>query len=274
VEKKRLLNLHRKELLHSENAIAAHLLAGNDAYELHRYIKSKSSLAPPAYNILPVQDTEGNLLTEPEQIRRRTKSFFKEQSREGNGAYLERDHWENIPVTRHSRIQGCDEPFTANELLLAIRYSKNRTAPGSNGTPIGLYQELLRQECNLSCAADRAGHAVSEDTWSTEDTYRTVSDEDLGRWGLMTALARHLLSIFNAFLSGDELVPSVWLEGTIITLPKKGDPTDLANRRGITLSQIEYCLLSQLVALAKSVKFCTFIDLCCIQSCIYNLTKC
>src|SRR3990167_2255339 len=68
-----------------------------------------------------------------------------------------------------------------------------------------------------------------------------------------------LLNTFNEFLHG-KTIPSEWKTGTIITLFKKDDPTDIGNYRPITLLNCDYKLLSKMVTIRLNAILDPLID--------------
>lgn len=70
-----------------------------------------------------------------------------------------------------------------------------------------------------------------------------------------------LVHNFNRWLSGKELIPFTLKEGVVVTIPKKNeDPHVIANRRPITLLNVDYKLLSKILTARLSKCMGSLID--------------
>ena len=172
-------------------------------------------------NISRLEDTEGNLITDPVEILRKIQDFYGNLysfQDDAQGEIDENDINEslfdklNIPKLCEDQKQSLETPLTKQEIYEVIKSMKINKTPGFDGIPVEFYIVFWPDICDM------------------------------------------LISSFNFSLQSGMLSPSQ-RNGVITLLPKKDkDPLQVKNYRPITLLTTDYKILAK--CFANRLKCC------------------
>jgi len=191
------------------------------SYEPRRFWKWASSMAgwrrkDEHVGAQPVRDPRtGRLVTDAEGISEAWGLHYQQLAKDvtGNSRNPALGCWEGR-LASHPRYEGMDEleaDISAEELVGAIQILKNNKAPGRDGIP-----------------AEALKLAVTED-------------------GVLSPMGRSVWWLVTQMWAGS-MVPEVWADSVVVSIPKKGDLTIMGNYRGISLMGTVLKVLMRIVA--------------------------
>lgn len=141
-------------------------------------------------------DTQ-EVLTQEGPIRDAWALHFERLAADPTGNSRNPTKWANwIESSPHQHMEKLDRPISVEEIEEAIKRMKRCKAPGADGIPA----DLLK----LACLGE-------------ENSF------------LLT-----IHSMIN-FMFKHGVIPGAWCQSVVVAIPKKGDPTDMNNYRGISL---------------------------------------
>ena len=125
------------------------------------------------------------------------------------GHSLDEDHWQDLYNTPDTDVGNpYNDDLTYDDLWDALHKMKSHKTPGSDSIPSNLYKQA-RAERNQLAQHDSPGPTT-------------------------TPFSAYLLHVLNLVWTG-LYIPRPWRQTTIISIPKKGDPSIMDNYRGISL---------------------------------------
>lgn len=240
----------RKALISKERALEAKSVKkanewyrDNDMRSFHKWETAHTVNGGKISNaITPIIDKEGTLLTEKEDILNRTTEYFQELSQDDpENLSQDKEYWEGKMGPELEALP-CNEAFTWQEVLLAIRGMMLGTACGSDEIPIEVYKALLKEECHRQ--AEALGQTVLENTYKALPAHQLPASP-------LTPMGKSLYNVIKGMWDV-EAQPKCWDTVTNIPLHKSGDPTDLLNYRGISLIAVGMKIFTVMVAMRLS----------------------
>lgn len=139
--------------------------------------------------------------------------------------------WYPRPERKH--LVCLDADISREEMYASLNKIKRNKTAGSDGIPVdflklALAKVLVPREEGDGEAEDPPG--VGMDLSSAPSTRRTREQMVLKD----TAFSDVVLGILGLIWQG-QIVPDVWQDSTLVSIPKKGEMTDMNNYRGISL---------------------------------------
>lgn len=142
----------------------------------------------------------GELLTGEAEIGEAWKTHYERLAADVTGNSRKPDKWADLwsasPKRRH--LQELDGKITLEEMVESLKHLKRHKAPGKDGIPADF----------LKLAADE-----------------TSAESPMGK---------ALLEMLNLMWE-HQMIPQEWRDSMVVSIPKKGDVTDMNNYRGISL---------------------------------------
>jgi len=169
-----------------------------------------------------IKDINGNLVSSSEEKRNVWYNHYKKLASDPSGVSLSLDYWENRNSAERFNYHRypdwtINQDISLDEIKSAILATPNYKASGPDGIPIEFYKAFLPHE------------------GSSDDDTPVLESSGL----------RCLRSLFKRIWDGE--FPSSWNEASIISIPKKGDPTNCDNYRGISLINNGIKLITKIV---------------------------
>ena len=162
-----------------------------------------------------VRDKEGRLLTDPEEIGKAWSDHYEALAEDQFGRSQDPEYWKGkVDDWDLPHLDCLDKDFSMEELLEAASHLRDHKAPGEDGIVGEWMKALMHIE-------------------------KTPGQEGGGEPSLM---AQVILRLYNAIWK-QGYIPSSWRRATVISIHKKGDPTDMDNYRGISLMPVPLKLL-------------------------------
>ena len=154
--------------------------------------------------IQPILDQDGNLCTAPEVINAAWTAHYRRLAEDVIGFSQNQEHWERIipDVPNEAKLPANDKfalnaAISVEEVVATLKRLKSWKAPGCDRIPV----DFLKL---FACGAE--GNAA----------------------------VRALTRICNRMFVGGS-IPEVWTKAVVVSIFKKGDPTECGNFRGISL---------------------------------------
>ena len=168
--------------------------------------------------VQPVQHPDsGQLLTEATTIRDAWKTHYGRLAADITGNSQTGTKWTRWQAAPKRRpLTYLDKTFTWGEVSGALKRLKRHKAPGSDGIPADMYKLAIGEE--------------------------------------QSPMGEALLAVINLMWKG-RVIPAVWQESTVISIPKKGDLTDMNNYRGISLMGTGLKILMVLISVRLNDAF-------------------
>lgn len=160
----------------------------------------------------------GDLLTDPNGINEAWGLHYGAlaEDKTGNSRNPRKwERWRAHPQRRH--LVDLDSDIDSEEMMEALKRLKRHKAPGSDGIPADFFKLAI------------------------------------GKTG-SSRLFRVLLKIINLMWRG-RTIPKAWQDSTVVSIPKKGDVTDMNNYRGISLMGTGLKLLMTITSLRLNGAF-------------------
>ena len=165
-----------------------------------------------------IRDTNGNLISSTEGKLDIWQNHYKNLSSDPSGVSLSLDFWKNrTPNEKRYPEWNINQDISIEEIKSAILATPNYKAAGPDGIPIEFYKAFFLPNGNPD-----------------EDSRVTYGS------GIKCL---HIL--FTRIWNGE--FPTEWNEASIISIPKKGDPSNCDNYRGISLINNGIKLISKIV---------------------------
>lgn len=171
--------------------------------------------------VAPVKAADGELLVDPPSILSRWREHYAALASDVTGNSRDPSKWNLPPSPLSFDLRAVNDPLQWWELLLAIKEMKNGKASGPDDLPIELYKLLTFPEITPGESRDTVPQPTS-------------------------AFARICWKIWQGSWTSN-VIPSLWQDATVVTIPKPGDPTDTDNSRGISLIPIGLKVISKVV---------------------------
>lgn len=231
------------QLRNKEMKRVAKLYADGEMRAFHRWEEKTTTGGRATSSVKPIQDKNGKLLTNPDQIRERIYNYYKELNQDDPEKLSQnREYWRGrykLDNKRTEPLKGVNDPFEWRMVLLAIRHMALGTAPGHNDIPVEMFKSLLKEECHAALKEANSGRvgdniyvALPEHLLPTEPTT-----------GMGKALWRIIQGVWK--VRGQ---PDIWAKVTNISLYKAGDPTNPKNYRGISLICVAMKIITVMMA--------------------------
>lgn len=173
--------------------------------------RAKNSLA----KIQPIMGTNGRLLTAIRDILQAWQAHYQTLASDPTGNSQDPSHWQHIyEDDSRPHLTVLDDRIDNHEVWSAVTKMATHRAPGNDGIPT----EFLK--------------AVLIEKRREEDIRRNKVHEapNAGR----TPITDGIRSLLN-FAYEKGLVAEQWAESIVVSIPKKGDLSDMDNYRGISL---------------------------------------
>ena len=174
----------------------------------------------------------GVLLTNLTDILEAWRTHYAELASDPSGNSRKPDKWTNIFPTNEDLkpLPNISDNITVEEVWRALKQSKKHKAPGIDGIPSDLWQcatvEMKRYE-----------------EWNELETTGTMEKGPPPE----THMSQCILKTLNRVWDTGE-IPNLWTESTVVSIPKKGDPLDMDNYRGISLMPTILKILTLIVS--------------------------
>ena len=121
------------------------------------------------------------------------------------------------------QLENLDDNISCKEMWQALKRMKTHQAPGSNRIPVDLYR---------CCLLEKRRQEVWD--WAEERQSRRQPQQEQTSPRPGSPITDSLLQILNqAFLSGN--IADNWTDSIVVSIPKKGDMSEMNNYRGISL---------------------------------------
>jgi len=177
-----------------------------------------------SFTVQPIQDKNGNLVSSTEEQLVIWHGHYKKHASDLSGLSLSFDYWYETPSDSRfifPRLAEWDinQEITVEEVKSAILSTPNFKASDPDGIPIEFYKALIPPE-------------------NSSDNSENTNAPSYG--------INCLLLLFNRIWNGD--FPKSWNEASIVSISKKGDPTNCDNYRGISLINNGIKLISKILA--------------------------
>jgi hypothetical protein len=170
-----------------------------------------------ATGIQPVLGPDGGLLTALADIYQAWGEHYAALAADATGHSQDAQHWEFLDPhpQENAWIQSLDEPLTTADIWAALRKMKAHRVSGGDGIPTELLKACLVEERAFLSYVEKA---QDEDPTPPPRTPMTNS-----------------LELLLNFAYSKGMVAEAWAESLVVSIPKKGDLTDMNNYRGISL---------------------------------------
>jgi exonuclease III len=213
---KKLIQEEKKAQWQEFISKGAESLANNEWHKAWKWIKclrqhSNTTLSGPQ----PVKDKDGNLVMDPENIIKAWATHYSALAKDETGHSRDPTYWVNKVETDAEAISSLDESITWKEANLMLHAIKGRKAAGFDGFPPEWFK---------------------------------VMAEDPHTVGLtpQSPMAKVFLKVIQGVWEKSSITEG-WNKAILVSIPKKGDPTDMDNYRGISLIGIALKLLCGIV---------------------------
>jgi exonuclease III len=163
--------------------------------------------------VIPIRDSEGNLMLEPEKIKAAWAAHFGALCADSEGISRDAGHWAGLVDEDVEELEGINQPVTWPEVAETIKALKNGKASGVSGIPAEWFKLTL------------------------EDEPREDPESAMG----MVVFKLVKLMVENAS------IPEKLNRALLVTIPKKGDLTLMDNYRGISLLEVLLKIASTVV---------------------------
>lgn len=229
-----------KKLKQLELKRIAKLYNDGEMRAFHRWEEQTTTGGKGSSAIKPIQDKHGKLLTNPEQVRERVYTYYKDLNQDDpEKLSRNKDYWKGRYEDRRPEpLKGINDPFEWRQVLLAIRKMALGTAPGHNDIPVEMFKSLLKEECHA--ALKKAGTSVGDNTYVAlpEHLLPNEPTTEMGK-----ALWRIIQGMWKV-----KRQPETWSKVTNKSLYKSGDPTNPKNYRGISLICVAMKIVTVMMA--------------------------
>ena len=157
-----------------------------------------------------VRDKKGRLLTDPKEIGKAWSDHYEALAEDEFGHSHNPEYWrKKVDDWGLPHLTSLDKEFSMGELLEAASHLQDHKAPGEDG----IVGEWMKALTHMDQTSGQEGE------------------------GEPSAMAYVVLGLFNAIWE-QGYIPSSWRRATVISIHKKGDPTDMDNYRGISLMPV------------------------------------
>ena len=165
----------------------------------------------------PIKDKNENLVSSTKEQLKVWQYHYKKLASDPSGVSLSLDYWSEPTSNEYcidfsNEIWDINQDISLDEIQYAIQSTPNYKASGPDGIPIEFYKALI------------------SDIDNDESTSPGIN-------------CLHML--FNRIWNGD--FPNTWNKASIVSIPKKGDPTNCDNYRGISLINNGIKLISKII---------------------------
>jgi len=241
---RKMIRRKEKQREAKEAARVAELYRDHEMKAFHRWeTEATVKGGKTAYRVTPVMDKGGVLLTQKADILKRTNEYYKDLLQD-DPQRLSRNsqHWKGKAQEKRKDALPCNDPITWRETLLAIRSMALGTSPGIDDIPIEVYKAMLKEECHQ--------HLKTQGVNVGDATYIALPEHSLPTEPC-TPMGKQLQRIIKGMWS-TAAQPTCWSKVINISLYKSGDPTDLANYRGVSLVAVGMKVFTVTLALRIS----------------------
>ena len=193
--------------------------------------KSKDGIT----GLCPVRDPDTNQLAlNAKSISEAWGKHYKRLAADVTQHSRDEQYWQHM--WRHKpdkeQLTTLNSEISMEELYKAVRALKYNKAPGGDGVPAEIYKIMMFRP--------RKNQQDDNDD-NTEPVPFPPS-------------AHMLLSLMNAMFQSAS-VPEIWKTSTVVSIPKKGDLTDMGNYRGISLMGVGLKILMRIISDRLNVEF-------------------
>ncbi len=215
---KKLVREEKRTQWDSFIAKGAKLMVGGEWRRAWKWIKcigQRAHTGPPG--LQPIVGKDGTLHMDPAGITNAWAAHYAALAGDATGHSKDPVYWESKgeELVRAGAITGLNGPIAWDELHWALRAIKSGKAPGDDGLPPEWFKVMV------------------EDSQDLQDEPRSP----MGR-----VFLRVIRSVWER-----ASVPDCWSQAVLVSIPKKGDPTNTDNYRGISLMGVALKLLCMVV---------------------------
>lgn len=177
----------------------------------------------------------GEILTDCERISKAWETHYRDLASDVDGTSKRREPWEDqlMELEHHDCLEGLDDPLSWSEVCEIMSEMSTGKAAGDDAIILEFYRT----------ARDKKDPY----TGLYSDTPQTSMGQ--GFWRLLKRVWEK------------ESIPTSWYESTVVSIPKKGDLTDMNNYRGISLMAVALKVVCSIInrrislALEKAGRF-------------------
>jgi len=196
-------------------ADGAEALSSGRWHEAWRWIKRTCGKGRNPNGVQPVKDPNGELQVDALSVANAWAQHYAELAEDKTGHSRQASHWSRKRVRWEAAIDEVNAPIKWPELNSRLLELKGRKAPGKDGLTSEWFKSMAEPP----------------------ETMGEFPESPMGK-------------VFLRLVQGmweNSHIPATWNEATVVSVPKKGDPTLMDNYRGISLMAVGLKVLCALV---------------------------